>query len=147
MNPLAKLHDFDQPVPPSWIPQTIGWYVVFALLALLIVWMAWRVMTNWRRNRYRSEALRELETAEISEIPALLKRTALAAWPRERVASLTGEQWLAFLDAHGKRGSFSTEPGKALLDVAYRSVQLSPDQASALRKVAREWIRGHRVRT
>jgi uncharacterized protein DUF4381 len=36
--PLDKLHDFYQPPQPAWIPQTAGWYVVFAIAGLLIVW-------------------------------------------------------------------------------------------------------------
>ena len=37
--PLNKLHDFYQPPPPAWTPQTAGWYVVFSVIGLLILWL------------------------------------------------------------------------------------------------------------
>jgi hypothetical protein len=145
-NPLDKLHDFYRPQPPSWAPQTLGWYIVFALLLLLAVWGAWHVFATWRRNRYRREALSELEHVEISALPALLKRTALAAWPRERVASLSGETWLRFLGEHGNDNTFSGGIGQRLLDLDYCGSQLEPAEETAVRESASKWIRRHRVR-
>jgi len=143
---LDKLHDFYQPPPPSWLPQTIGWYVIFALLILLLAWMLWRVWVRWRHNRYRREALRELKQASCLEIPALLKRTALAAWPREKVAGLSGEPWLKFLDANGDGGSFRNGSGRLLLHVDYRAANLTPEEERSLRQAANDWIRSHHVR-
>jgi hypothetical protein len=140
---LDKLHDFYQPPAPSWAPQTIGWYVVFGLLLLLAAWAAWRLAVHWRRNRYRREALRELEHANIAAVPALLKRTGLAAWPRKEVASLSGEPWLEFLEAHG---GFSKDSGRRLLDLDYRGAVIAPEEEHAIRQAASTWIRGHRVR-
>ena len=54
-----------------------------------------------QRNAYRRAALQELATADAGAISAILKRTALAAFPREQVASLSGAEWLAFLDRTG----------------------------------------------
>ena len=144
---LAKLHDFSQPAPPSWLPQTAGWYAVFALLLLLLAWIVWKGWARWRRNRYRREALRELEHIRTSAIPALLKRTALAAWPREKVASLSGESWLRFLDTHGRNSSFSESPSHLLLDLEYRGGSLTAEEEHALRQMAGHWIRSHHVRT
>jgi hypothetical protein len=145
-NPLDKLHDFYQPQPPSWAPQTIGWYVVFALVLLLAAWGAWHVFASWRLNRYRREALREIEAVDVSAIPALLKRTALAAWPREEVASLSGEAWLQFLAKHGNDSSFVDGVGRSLLELDYRRTQLEPAKEAAVRESASKWIRRHRVR-
>jgi uncharacterized protein DUF4381 len=148
MKPEApgKLHDFFQPSPPSWMPQTLGWYVVFALVILLLAWVAWRAWARWRRNRYRREALRELDRVDGSAIPALLKRTALAAWPRGTVASLSGDPWLRFLEAHSGSNSFSNGPGRLLFDLAYRGARLTSEEERALRQVAGDWIRRHHVR-
>jgi hypothetical protein len=143
---LDKLHGFYQPPPPSWMPQTIGWYVVFGIVILLLVWMGWRAWAHWRHNRYRREALRELAQADSSAIPALLKRTALAVWPREKVASLSGDAWLQFLEAHGRKNSFSSGPGHVLLDLDYRGAGLTSQEERALRELASEWIRRHHVR-
>jgi Domain of unknown function (DUF4381) len=137
---LAKLHGLYQPPLPSWLPQTMGWYVLFAVATLLLAFGAWRGWRHWRANRYRREALRELEHMDIAEVPALLKRTALAAWPRDQVASLSGERWIAFLDAHG---GFSSTYGQVLLDLDYRASGTSANDEATLRRVAAEWIRNH----
>jgi uncharacterized protein DUF4381 len=142
---LDRLHGFYHPAPPPWTPQTTGWYCVFVLLALLAGWMAWRAWLHWHRNRYRRAALRELASADGSAIPALLKRTALAAWPREEVASLSGEDWLQFLDTHGTKNSFMDGPGRILIDLEYRGAALNPEEERTLRTLADKWIRSHRV--
>jgi len=142
---LDRLHDFYQPPAPSWMPQTIGWYVVFGLLFLLAAWAVWHIFARWRHNRYRREALRELERADISAIPVVLKRAALAAWPREQVASLSGEPWLRFLEASG--ADFSLRgPGRLLLNLYYDAGSLTPEEEHDLRHAAATWIRRHRVR-
>ena len=88
--PLDTLHGFYEPPPPAWTPQTVAWYCVFALAAIAatcaLVWMIRKRI----RNRYRREALHELETTRADGFSALLKRTALSAWPRDEVASLSG---------------------------------------------------------
>jgi hypothetical protein len=143
---LDKLHGFYQPAPPSWMPQTMGWYVVFGLLLLLTLWAVWRAVARWRRNRYRREALRQVEHADVHAIPALLKRTALAAWPREQVASLSGEPWIDFLETHGGSGIISQEAGQWLLSLDYSGAALTPAEEQTVRQAASQWIRRHSVR-
>ena len=143
--PLDKLHDFYQPPPPAWTPQTIGWYVVFAVAGLLIVWMAVRSIRRWLRNRYRREALRELGSAQPEHFSALLKRTALWVWPREKVASLSGEAWLTFLNRTAAGELFRDSPANRVEEVAIRAISLSGNDEQLLRTATAEWIRRHRV--
>jgi len=159
---LRRLHDVVQPPPVSWAPQTIGWYVLFALAGLLLLWGCVALVRRLLRNRYRREALRELAALEagagedasraaaLRALPGLLRRTALAAWPREEVASLSSEAWLAFLDeAYGGDG-FRRGPGRLVALVAYepdRDVHgIDEPDARAAFELARVWIRRHRVR-
>lgn len=143
--PLDKLHDFYQPVPPSWIPQTAGWYIVFAVAGIALIWIAVREFRRWNRNRYRREALRELSNVSIEQISALLKRTALAAWPREHVASLSGNAWLAFLNKTAAEAKFQQSPGNRIEDLALQTATLSAEEERQLRHLAETWIRRHRV--
>jgi hypothetical protein len=141
---LDQLHDFYQPPPPAWMPQTVGSCVIFGLLLLLAAWSAWRIWARWRVNRYRRAALRELDNSEVAAVPALLKRTALAAWPRDEVASLSGQAWIEFLESHG--GLFTKDTGRLLLDLDYQGTVPQPEDEQAIRQAASEWIRRHRVR-
>jgi Domain of unknown function (DUF4381) len=146
---LSKLHDFYQPAPPAWTPQTAGWYVLFGLAAAAMLWLAIRAARHWLHNRYRREALRELESAPPAELSALLKRTALAAWPRERVAALTGESWLRFLADSAGMAQFTSAPGNQIEEAAFAGARApAADDATGeqLRGLAAEWVRRHRVR-
>jgi hypothetical protein len=145
-NPLDSLHDFYAPEPPAWMPQTIGWYCVFASAVIAALWLVVHEVRKWRLNRYRREALKELETLKVVELSALLKRTALSAWPREAVASLSGMEWLNFLDETVRGGEFLVAPGNQIENLAFLKANLNAEDERQLRGLTAKWIRSHRVR-
>jgi uncharacterized protein DUF4381 len=143
---LIELLDLLEPVPDpppiSLWPQTPGW-AVLGLIALVL--MFWGVRTMWARHRaraYRYAALAELAQTgdDAAHIAALLRRVALAGYPRRDVAGLTGAGWLTFLDQTYGGDGFSGPIGQALLLAPYR--QSAPD--AALADLARDWITTHR---
>jgi Ca-activated chloride channel family protein len=148
--PVAGLIDI--PLPPEvglW-PQT--WPARIAIVALLaaVAVTVWRFARHRYVNRYRREALGELtriERADTAELPVqlalLLRRTALAAFPREQVAPLAGSAWLAFLDRTGGGTEFSRGTGRWLASAPYARVAPSGAQQSALIALVRRWIRKH----
>ncbi|MFM0171003.1 DUF4381 domain-containing protein [Paraburkholderia sediminicola] len=160
---LQGLQELPLPAPVSYAPQTIGWvFVAFLLLAtvLLALWVGWR---RYERQRYRRSALQELagieaslatgqadplqRAAMLAAIPRLLKRTSLEIAPRAQVAALTGDAWLAFLQR--TRGRFDAQTGPLLTLASYappeQVARLSPDDAAALIRHARDWIEHHHV--
>lgn len=158
---LARLHDIALPDPVSMYPQTVGWYVLGALLVLAIAWVTVRAIRRYRRNRYRREALKELDRLEglaaggadrvaaLREVPALVKRTALSAWPRAEVAELAGEAWLRFLDSTGRGTKFTDGAGQVLLQADYGPLEklatLSSEDSDLMFGAARDWIRRQRA--
>ena len=111
MNPLAApaldLRDIHAAAPPSLWPPAPGWWVLAVLLLVVLVvfgrWLARRL----RQRRYKRQVLNELEllsdcyTKEsvadfIAAQSTLMRRVALSRYTRERVASLTGSDWLRF---------------------------------------------------
>ena len=54
------------------------------------------------------------------QVSELLRRGMLAYAPRDEVAGLTGEAWLAWLDNGMPVPYFHTEGGKSLLNLPYR---------------------------
>ena len=133
------MHDLLLPAPVSLWPATPAWAVLGASLLALLLWLAWRVWRAWRRNAYRREALRAVDAARApAEIAAVLKRTALAAWPRPEVAGLAGADWAGFLRRTAPRARLSEDAARTLSDLAYAAAL--PDEARA---AAQLWIRRH----
>ncbi|VVP08020.1 hypothetical protein PS900_03193 [Pseudomonas fluorescens] len=90
MNPaipsIDQLKEMALPAPVSYAPQTWGWWAVLALLIVTLVVLGARRYWQWRRDRYRREALVRLEELQqrsndlsaLRELPELLKRVALS---------------------------------------------------------------------
>lgn len=146
---LIELLDLLEPVPTpepiSLLPQTPLWGWLAALLLLLAARFAYRYWRRWRANAYRRAALAEIDGAgnDPAVLSAILRRTALCAFPRESVASLYGTEWLQFLDRHCPQGGFDSEAGLILAQGPY-----DPSLATGspeLEKLAAHWIRNHRA--
>jgi len=121
-----------------------------ALLAA-ILFGVWRWRRERQRNRYRREALAELVVIadQYRQDPAngglqiahLLKRTALAAYPRAQVASLHGPQWARFLCQSSGQDPQIVAAAEQLARLAYQ-----PDLPMAeLIAPTRRWIEAHHV--
>jgi hypothetical protein len=153
LDPLAALRPLHAPPAISWWPPAPGWWLLLLIGLLAILLGFWW----WWRNAPQRAALRELDrlNARVSDpmrlaaaINRLLKRYALLCWPRRATAALSGEAWLAFLDAHGGQGAFRQGPGRRLLDQPYASatsadLSSDPEQATFV-QVVRRWIKTNR---
>jgi hypothetical protein len=75
-----------------------------------------------------------------------MKRTALGAFPRAQVASLSGIEWLRFLDRTGHTNAYTRGHGQLLPELTYdpRAVTLlGTASVEELFEVIRLWIAGH----
>jgi hypothetical protein len=144
---LDRLHDLVLPPPVPWWPPAPAWCWLIAFVACLLLWLAARAVSHWRANLYRREALALLPpSAPLASLPELVKCVALSAYPRESVASLTGDAWLAFLDRTGNTKAFSQGPGRRLIDLAYAPSAVVPEsERAALVGTVRDWIEHHAV--
>jgi hypothetical protein len=153
------IHGIDEIMLPgttSWWPTAPGWQVLGAIAALLLIFKVSRLAIDWWHNRYRREVLRQLSSVQqeagnrlqdvVAVLPYYMKVTALQAYPRQDVASLSGDDWLMFLDSHYSGPSFSGGLGKKLLSVAYLPTeqwQLDDHESFALIEMSRRWIARH----
>jgi hypothetical protein len=150
---LQNLNDIVLPGPVPWWPLAPGWYVLFAVLAVALVYLAGRWWNARSQNRYRRQALAELaairrdqNTGSLQQLPVLVKRAALAAWPREQVASLNGPAWHRFLDASAGGGQFGAGAGATLDRLAYRTHRTDEHSQEDLEQVlaaAEFWLKHH----
>lgn len=133
---LGNLRDIVVPEsPPLWPPAQGVWVLLIIAMALAAALFLW-----WRRararNAYRRAGLALLETARTTRnVNVVLKRVALAAFPRPMVASLYGAEWVAFLDGSCRRSRFS----------ALGELEESDEASGELRSAAAMWIKHHRA--
>jgi hypothetical protein len=145
---INQLADVPEPEAVSMVPQTAGWAVVAAVLLMCLAFWGWQRWKVYQANAYRREALKALEAGadDAAAISEILKRAALTAYGRRRVAALSGAEWLAFLDVTngGPEEDFQRGAGRVLGAVAYRAQPISAEQD--LRDLAQQWIRRHPAR-
>jgi hypothetical protein len=139
---LSNLRDIATPPPVPWWPLAPGCYVVITLAAVALLFFAIRGWRRWKANAYRREALRVLQAASAStEIATILKRTALAAYPRTEVASLTGDAWCDWLEKSAP-GPISPSARESLARSVFARADIDLEE---MRRYAFAWIKGHRV--
>jgi hypothetical protein len=156
---LARLEGIVEPTPVSWAPQTAAWWILGIVLLGLAFGLTFWVTRRWRSNRYRREALAELTAIQmrllagdhgaIVTVAVVLRRVALYIAPRERVASLSGEKWLDFLNGRVRHSVFTEGAARLLIDIPY--APLAPeagggeelDAWTELVGCARSWVRRH----
>ncbi|MBY3075213.1 DUF4381 domain-containing protein [Rhizobium laguerreae] len=159
---LRSLHDIAMPEPVSWMLQTWGWAVLLGAMVAMLALAGLRWLLRYRADAYRREALALLVVIEerlrrpetrrdgILELGEILKRTALAVWPRAEVASLSANAWTRFLEEHDLDGAGHALE-RLLDDFEYHGSEVVADLPSNvcgdLVAAARNWIERHHVPT
>lgn len=146
--PLLPLRDIHIPDSVSLWPPAPGWWLLGGLVLSVILALSIR---RYRRGALKRAALGELARIRQAfeanpdyqrlplELSMLLRRLALARFPREQVAGLNGRDWLEFLDRHGGNGAFCQGDGKVLAVAPYaNSVDVDGEK---LLLVATAWVR------
>lgn len=140
--PLADIH---LPDAPSYWPLAWGWWLAFAAIVLLFIAF---FMLMKRRNQSlaaKKAALKQLNTITdeqgLSAINTLLKQAALSYYPRARVAPLTGEAWLMFLDQQlpEKKRGFTALQAQWLTGT-YSNTTLTETELAQCKTVAKRWL-------
>lgn len=151
MNPdlLSQLRDIHYPAPISIWPLAPGWYFVIVIVCLSVMYGIYAWIRYWRRHRIKRIVLKRIAELQAQqaiasnnvavELSSLLKRAALAKFPRHKVAGLYGEDWLLFLDKTALTQDFSQGPGRLLIICPYRSQKQNLPET--LFEIIRTWVR------
>lgn len=151
-NSLADLKDIHLPAPVSIFPLAPGWYIVLAvLLVIIILFILWQMRRASKQYKLKQvlallaqiEAKAESSDVEqreevLPEISILLKRVAREKFSELHPQNLFGEKWLQFLDRSGKTTEFTSGAGRILLDVYKRQSLENPQE---LFGVIKNWLR------
>ena len=150
-DPLAQLRDIHLPAEVSaWPPGPLWWVLMLLCLGLAALALTWWLRRRERR-RYRSLATEELQVLLMqwredqdgdsyrSSANRVLKRAALAAFPRAEVAGLSGASWAQYLDQHCEGSTL----GNLIDDRFYAPAGESLDP-EALHQASLYWLKNHR---
>jgi hypothetical protein len=136
---LKDIHGLD---PISWWPPAAGWWIAGGLLllvaTLLFLWIrhlihyppgSWRnearkALSDLRRRRYQ---LTSKDAA--GALSELLRRIAIARFGRHGQASLSGEEWLLWLQQNDPNGFNWGDRGQVLLSLPYAPDDWVVDQS------------------
>ncbi|WP_455805400.1 DUF4381 domain-containing protein [Pseudomonas fluorescens] len=159
---IAQLKELALPSPVSYSPQTWGWWLLLAILLLAAALIGTRRYIQWRRDRYRREALTHLaqlrthsdELHALRELPELLKRVALSMQgPKFKAGSaapaqLGNSEWQTFLQAHVDQ-QLPDEFAQQLATLAYAPdatlLALPAPRRDVLFDTCRLWVERHHV--
>ena len=157
INPLENLRAVQiPPILDRW-ELAPGWWFLSFLLFFFIFFLFWLFAKTWRNKKYRREALIELEAIDLrrqktgddlvflQESQTLLKRVALTAFPREKVAQLTDLEWINFLGRSSKKSRFEDPVAEVLIDDIYREKLDQPLNHHEIKALLRFWIKNHKA--
>ena len=152
---LAQLADIHLPAPISWWPLAPGWWILLALVSLALAYLVRNFLHARRRKLILSFALAALDDCFskydngtkdsvanlelVNSVNSVLRRVALYHFPRQGVASLSGDAWVDFLNSKAK-------PNTAMGAELHRSISSGRFQrkldvdSERLSTFARDWI-------
>ena len=133
---FTNLRDIVPPdAPPLWPLATEAWLLLLILASIAAILIFQRRQAT-KRDAYRRAGLALLDgVSTVHDVSVVLKRVALAAYPREQVASLYGEDWATFLRQTCHHRDYSPV------------LQANPDDPASheVIQLADDWIKHHRV--
>ncbi|MGB4075900.1 DUF4381 domain-containing protein [Pseudomonas sp.] len=162
MNPLDQLEPLIPPAAISGWPPAPGWWLLAALLPLLL-WGGFKLLKRLPRKAavdaeptmdpLRQAALNELERLSkpydgadagpwLQQLNAILKRLCRERYPQSHSHILSSRAWLAFLDSRCPAAGLTR--WMILVEGAYRPHCSLDDKAIAgLSQAVSIWIRKH----
>jgi ABC-type anion transport system duplicated permease subunit len=99
MDPLAQLQDITTPEPISQFPMAIGWWILLALIFLIIVVLIRQFIKYQALRKTQKLAMKQISknSPNLAETIRILKTTAMAYLPRNEIAALSGQQLADYL--------------------------------------------------
>lgn len=145
---LKGLKDIIVPSQLETGPLAPGWWLIIGGASVFLVVIGYLICRYWRLGKHKRMALRQikkLKTAPIylDQLNQILKRTVLADYPREQVASLSGKAWFEFLNTQTRRNYFDDMLINDFNDSLYRKPQPASEQQIA---AVCQWLKHARRR-
>ena len=112
-----QLRGIDMPEAVSWWPLAIGWWFVIALCLLIIFYLAYKITSKIKQNKYRKIATKELQVAfnywqqnnstvdYLHTSNSILKRVIKKIEHASNITNVnkSGEDWSTILQQYSQR--------------------------------------------
>jgi hypothetical protein len=143
------LRDIHLPETLGWWPPAIGWWllvILIPLLCVLIIWLYRRITqkTAIKTAKKQLMAIKKDKTLDDSkkliELSALVRRVVISISNRNETASLTGRNWLEYLDSTTNDSSFTTGAGRFLADAHFQKKPAADLDISSVISVCENWL-------
>jgi len=148
-----QLRDIHLPDAIGWWPPAIGWWILMILIPLFCWFVYWLFKRITRKTAVKTAKRlllslkqdNDLEDKDkLIELSKLVRRVAISLAPRREVASLTGPQWLEYLNQSVKGTPFSEGAGKVLADVHYKKTVATDLDISATIALCERWLKAQK---
>lgn len=153
---LAQLADIHLPEPVSYWPPAIGWWILAAIILVLLALLLRKLIARARQEKIYQFALNELESCYdsyshadptlidqskldyVNQFNTVFRRVALVHYPQTKAASLSGAQWVDFIRQKGESSLMSDDIAAAL---QYGRFQTKCEvDVDAMQDFGRQWI-------
>jgi hypothetical protein len=150
MGQSLPLRDIHLPETVGMWPPAIGWWLLLIVLPLLFLF-AWWLFKRITKTTLTTEALAILDQIKndpnsdqkqkLQQLSSWLRRIAISLAPRKEVASLSGQDWLHYLDKSIEGTPFSSGIGRYLADGHYQKSLPDNVDITALAELCENWLR------
>ena len=143
------LKDIHLPESVGWWPPAIGWWILAFLVPMLVVLGIWLYKRITRKTALKTakvilNSIKQDENLndyqKVCQMSVLIRRTAISCFPRSETASLTGKEWLLFLDTPLQNQRFSDGIGKLLVDAPYQQQIRDNSKINDLFGLCEDWL-------
>ncbi len=146
------LRDIHLPDYVSIWPLAYGWWVLIAVIIITGSLAVFFYLRNKKRKLSaitlaRAEFLNIFNEYEknrdslkfIKQVSVLFRRLSISLFPRTEVASLTGDNWLEFLDSKISGKPFTQGKGRIIIEAPYRQ-NIESDDVNEFIQHSRDWV-------
>ncbi|MEZ8649049.1 DUF4381 domain-containing protein [Vibrio splendidus] len=150
MNQPLDLSPIITPSAPSWWPLAWGWWAVIITAIALIALVFFIVKRRKNNQQAKQEALSYFSNSQSqddlspSAAQDIVRQAALSYFPRDKVAGLSGDDWLAFLDAQLAKPLFAAKQSQWQQALYQDTALMSDEQKKAQQQLVNDcetWLR------
>lgn len=146
-----QLADIHLPKAATDWPPAYGWWILLiCCISVFIILLRYQIKRRKLKSQQKKiqTQLQQLEqqlkkdqnVKTLAKINTLLKRIALQCYPQQEVSSLSGQQWLTFLDDSGQSKHFTQGDGQLLAVAPYQAEIPKQHNLTGLMTAVHHWV-------